>query len=296
MLTELKPSSNWRCRKKVYSKDNTISDNNNDNNKTNVETKKQGHKNKKKRLTNASNCVNQSNDMFRKVMVGDPSQLPEINIINQEHKFTCDYLLRFSDRQLFLLTQGVSTWKDDVSVDSNQHRYLAIDGEFVGVGPNGNTSALARISVVDYYGNIVLDKFVRPNKYVTDWRTPVSGITSKDLRSAIPFDRCREILLDLFTGKVIVGHALSNDFEVANITHPERDTRDTQKHAPFKDLMGSKSPSLRLLTKIVLGITIQEGAHSSVVDAQAAMLLFRLNRRQIEKKTLSKRNKRGKIF
>lgn len=53
----------------------------------------------------------------------------------------------------------------------------------VGVGPEGSESTLARVSIVNYHGAIVLDRFVRPREKVTDYRTWVSGVREEDLRS-----------------------------------------------------------------------------------------------------------------
>ena len=54
--------------------------------------------------------------------------------------------------------------------------YVALDCEMVGVEPN-NTDALARVSIVNYNGHVLYDKYVRPSGYITDFRTWVSGIT-----------------------------------------------------------------------------------------------------------------------
>lgn len=51
----------------------------------------------------------------------------------------------------------------------------------VGVGPNGSESSLARVSLVDWNGAVVLDEFVRQKERVTDWRTQWSGIREKDM-------------------------------------------------------------------------------------------------------------------
>lgn len=59
--------------------------------------------------------------------------------------------------------------------------FLALDCEMVGVGPFGLESALARVTIVNYVGDIVLDEFVRPQEQVTDWRTPVSGIRKEHM-------------------------------------------------------------------------------------------------------------------
>lgn len=55
----------------------------------------------------------------------------------------------------------------------------------VGVGPEGKESALARVSIVNYYGNVILDKFVLPREKVVDYRTHVSGITREILKNGI---------------------------------------------------------------------------------------------------------------
>jgi RNA exonuclease 4 len=51
----------------------------------------------------------------------------------------------------------------------------------VGVGPAGTESRLARVSVVNYFGAVLLDEFVRQKERVTDWRTQWSGIRAKDM-------------------------------------------------------------------------------------------------------------------
>lgn len=51
---------------------------------------------------------------------------------------------------------------------------VALDCEMVGV--EMNQDALARVSIVNYYGHVLMDKYVRPIKRVTDFRTWVSGV------------------------------------------------------------------------------------------------------------------------
>lgn len=57
----------------------------------------------------------------------------------------------------------------------------------VGVGAitqSGRTagSSLARVSVVEYSGKVLLDCFVRQSQPVTDYRTRYSGIREQDVR------------------------------------------------------------------------------------------------------------------
>lgn len=53
----------------------------------------------------------------------------------------------------------------------------------VGVGPEGIESTLARVSIVNFHGAVILDRFVRPREKVTDYRTWVSGVREEDLRN-----------------------------------------------------------------------------------------------------------------
>ena len=60
-------------------------------------------------------------------------------------------------------------------------KYIALDCEMVGVGIEGNESSLARVSIVNYTGAIILDVFVRQREKVVDYRTQWSGVRSTDL-------------------------------------------------------------------------------------------------------------------
>ncbi len=51
----------------------------------------------------------------------------------------------------------------------------------VGVGIDGKESSLARVSVVNFYGVVLLDEFVRQREHVVDYRTEFSGIRPKDM-------------------------------------------------------------------------------------------------------------------
>ena len=58
---------------------------------------------------------------------------------------------------------------------------MAIDCEMVGVGPFGTESSLARVSIVNFYGAILQDDFVKQRERVTDYRTSVSGVRESDM-------------------------------------------------------------------------------------------------------------------
>lgn len=53
----------------------------------------------------------------------------------------------------------------------------------VGTGPGGADSMLARVSIVNSFGDTVYDTFVAPKEKVTDYRTEVSGVRPSDLKN-----------------------------------------------------------------------------------------------------------------
>jgi RNA exonuclease 4 len=183
--------------------------------------------------------------------------------------------------------------------------YVALDCEMVGVGPGGLESALARVSAVKWSKEeIILDTFVKVPVPVTDFRTFVSGVTPSDLESdkAMEFEECREIVQFALKGRVLVGHALSNDLRALNLEHPARDIRDTSTYVPFMHVVEPsnrffpgqpagvvdwqwRSRKLKDLARERLGMDIQciGEAHSSVQDARVALRLYRLVREEWER-------------
>ncbi|KAE8134656.1 hypothetical protein BDV38DRAFT_273370 [Aspergillus pseudotamarii] len=168
-------------------------------------------------------------------------------------------------------------------------KYVAMDCEMVGVGPNpDNDSALARVSIVNFNGEQVYDSFVRPKEMVTDWRTHVSGILPKHMMEARSLEQVQKDVAEIMDGRTLVGHALRNDLDALLLSHPKRDIRDTSKHPPYRKIAGGGSPRLKMLASEFLGLDIQSGAHSSVEDAKATMLLYRRDKDEFEKEHLKK--------
>lgn len=64
-------------------------------------------------------------------------------------------------------------------------KFVAIDCEMVGVGEGGEDSILARVSIVNFHGHVLLDEYVKPREKVTDFRTHVSGIKYHHLKEGI---------------------------------------------------------------------------------------------------------------
>lgn len=97
----------------------------------------------------------------------------------------------------------------------------------------------------------------------------------------ISFTQVQDEVSKLLANKIVVGHAVHNDFRVLKLSHPFKLTRDTSKYKPFREsLQIGGAPSLKVLAEKLLGVRIQEGEHSSLVDARTALRLYLLNRKK----------------
>ena len=209
-------------------------------------------------------------------------------------------------------------------------QFWALDCEMVGVGDYGGIdSILARVVIVDWYGQVVLDQYVQPTQPVTDYRTHVSGITADQLlaeNGAVPWKTCHDTILELLhistssdaegwldysqTTQILVGHGLKNDLAVLGLPgYPWYLQRDTTKWEPFlqsttaatttacRGLPGSPR-KLRDLTKCKLHRDIQVPGrpHCPHEDAVAALDLYKLVRVKWEKAMDYKLNKTREIM
>ncbi|KAF4095095.1 apoptosis-enhancing nuclease [Onychostoma macrolepis] len=177
-------------------------------------------------------------------------------------------------------------------VGMDQSKFVAMDCEMVGTGPGGKCNEVARCSIVNYYGSVLYDEYILPRHPVTDYRTRWSGIRKHHLQQAVAFEDAQNKIVNILTGKIIVGHALFNDFQVLDISVPPQMIRDTSSCRLLRGLYNTStrcSASLKKLSWKLLNRTIQSGrmGHCSVEDACAAMDLYKLVEDQWEKDILS---------
>jgi RNA exonuclease 4 len=183
---------------------------------------------------------------------------------------------------------------DDIP-DAIKTQYIAMDCEMVGIGTDGKKSALARVSLVDWHGNTVLDTFVKVPIRVTDFRTHVSGVEPKHLKekSAMEVDQCRVLVASLLKSKILVGHALSNDLKALMLLHPKSMIRDTSKYRPFQAYRNGKWRPRKLRDLAIENLSgkegFQSGEHDSVEDAKTTLELFQLVQKQWEKEVANKK-------
>lgn len=92
----------------------------------------------------------------------------------------------------------------------------------VGTGPNGRDHMLARVSIVNEKGEIIMDKYVKPTDSVIDYRTRYSGITPTHLEDAHNFADVQAEVSRIKFNRILVGHAVHNDLRVLKMEHPKR--------------------------------------------------------------------------
>jgi len=152
----------------------------------------------------------------------------------------------------------------------------------VGINLCGNKNMLARVSIINSKYETIYDKFVQPTAKVTDYRTPVSGIRPEDIEHGETFAIVKKEVTQIIENKLLVGHSVEHDFKALQISHPKNMIRDTSMYSKFLQLTKGQTPSLKRLALHFLGANIQEGEHSSVQDAKAALQLYMLVRNDWE--------------
>jgi RNA exonuclease 4 len=168
--------------------------------------------------------------------------------------------------------------------------YFALDCEMVGVGPQGLASVVARVTIVNWENQVVLDTFVKVPVPVADYRTHISGITAQDIQSenTMNYEQVRSAVKDIIHGKILIGHGLENDLTALGLVHPWCDARDTACYAlymretvdPSTGKLVTRPRKLRDLTWEVLGRQIQHDGipHCPIDDAIASLDLYKAAR------------------
>jgi len=191
------------------------------------------------------------------------------------------------------VSKATSTKPHDAPMQKRD-MYFALDCEMVGIGPGGLNSALARLSIINWDKELVLDTYVKVEDEVTDYRTFVSGIKQEHIEStsAMTLNEVQNAASKILRGKILIGHGLENDLKVIGINHPWCDVRDTATYEPYMRLTSLKKGEqpvlrprkLRDLAWETLGTQIQVmgQSHSPIEDAMATMDLYKAARKYWE--------------
>ncbi|KAJ3827406.1 hypothetical protein EV361DRAFT_110577 [Lentinula raphanica] len=142
---------------------------------------------------------------------------------------------------------------------------------------------VARVSVVDYRGSVLMDTFVRPTHYVQSFRFSETNIQLSDITNAPPFDEIRNRVASLIKSKIIVGHSLWLFLSIMGLSHSALETRDLALFRPFRrKLYSSRIVDLPTLVHVYMGRNIRLGVEDSLENARACIDLFRSCEAQFE--------------
>ncbi|KAH7104107.1 ribonuclease H-like domain-containing protein [Auriculariales sp. MPI-PUGE-AT-0066] len=156
--------------------------------------------------------------------------------------------------------------------------YVSLCTQHVGIGEGGRTPMVARVSICDFKGDVMIDTFIRPTHEVVDYRTQLTGLESRHLVDAIPFSVAQERVAGLLHGKIVIGHQLWFDFAVLNISHLAIDTRDVALFMPFRAALNLPPDDIIPLQTLVWRLMRRRmgtGYQHPVENARAAADLFR---------------------
>ncbi|KAF3654943.1 RNA exonuclease 4 [Capsicum annuum] len=151
--------------------------------------------------------------------------------------------------------------------------------------PLGNFPSLLCFHFVESDSNLQLSNELVNSTYEAYW-SEVSKLKGpcllRDMSNiAKDFHVVQEEVAALIKGRILVGHALRNDFKALLLGHQKQDIRDTSEYKHF--LREGRKRALRNLATEVLGVGIQNGEHCPIEDARAAMMLYLKHRKEWEK-------------
>ena len=186
----------------------------------------------------------------------------------------------------------ISYAKATRGLTGDEPKYVALDCEMVLASVDGAepVHSLAQIAIVDWNGKVIYKTYVVPEGEITDYLTQYSGVEEKDLVGAPSFQEVRARVLEIISGKTVVGHGLRSDFEALQIPYNVDLTRNTALTNKYQKNVvnyrtgepGRGARRLRNLAKTYLNETIQEGSHDPEIDARAAMLLYQKARDEMD--------------
>ncbi len=132
----------------------------------------------------------------------------------------------------------------------------------------------------------MLERFCQRPPSTKDRPGPWNSVPKEQAAMGMALESVLEEVRILLADKVVVGCSIQSDLEVLGMLIPSDRVRDiqrvyTQKRCLMPDLRGRGLPdhkggpySLKDLSKAVLGLSIQEGPHSTLHDALATMAVW----------------------
>lgn len=186
---------------------------------------------------------------------------------------------------------------------------LAIDCEMVGTTFNSMT--LARVSAVNLNGDTIMDFLIKPHNdlsYVTDYRSFVTGLSSKDFTNSMSFEEAVQLFcMKISKDTIILGHAVHHDLLALKLNH--QNVIDTSflfpvKPSSFDEPSRVYTHSLSYLSEELLKEKLERnlnhGVHDSIEDSvkslKLVLYLFELSLKNETIKPISRRIRYKKKF
>ncbi|KAL7285712.1 hypothetical protein ACG7TL_000817 [Trametes sanguinea] len=130
-------------------------------------------------------------------------------------------------------------------------RYVAAQAQYVYYGVVSRLPMVARVTLTDYRGTVLLDTYVRPTQPVCDYRTAQTGLQPHHLAEAPVFIDVQRQVASIIKDKILVGYALWEFLSVMGLSHPAINTRDTALFMSFRRTLGHKPNTMVPLETLV---------------------------------------------
>eukprot|EP00980_Cylindrotheca_fusiformis_P002333 scaffold541_cov138-Cylindrotheca_fusiformis.AAC.16 len=148
------------------------------------------------------------------------------------------------------------------------------------VAIKGGSSVVARVTIVNWDLEMVLDTFVHVPVPVVDFKD--SGVSPKDIQKsrsntkAKSFSEVRQMVEQILRGKILIGHQLSEHLTALGLSHPSTDVRDTSVFFKTFDLRGLCQ---KILKRDIAG---QDSMDLSLESCTAVLDLYKTYRKEWE--------------
>lgn len=136
---------------------------------------------------------------------------------------------------------------------------------------------LARVTIVDFNENILIDTLVAPQAGITNYRTKTTGFLPEHFYNVPSFEDVSNLVTQLLAGKIVIGHGLQWIFNEMKIFYPKKYLRDTAKFELFCIQKNGRRPTLKELAKTYLQKDIQIGVCDSIENAMALINIYKKN-------------------